>query len=296
MTEAGALPVASEDVHLDAADGLPLAATIFVPKGAPRRGVVVINPATSVRRRFYARFASFLAEQGHRVITYDYRGIGDSLTGPIAKSKACMQDWGRLDFAGVLDEAAKHYAGEPIYVVGHSVGGQVVGLASNLERVEGLVLVAAQSGYWGWWPIPARYWMAAMWTLIVPGLTRAFSYLPTARLGAGENLPSGVAFEWARWCRSPEFFVDVRGRPLETRFAQVRVPVLAYSFSDDKFAPPKAVDALVELYTNAQVERRRLTPAAIGVRTVGHFGFFRPAIGGRVWNDVASWLASKQAN
>jgi predicted alpha/beta hydrolase len=39
---------------------------------------VIINSATSVRCRYYSRFASFLFGEGFDVITYDYRGIGES--------------------------------------------------------------------------------------------------------------------------------------------------------------------------------------------------------------------------
>src|SRR2546421_3033841 len=42
------------------------------------RPVVIINAATSVRCRYYSRFASFLFANGMDVITFDYRGIGES--------------------------------------------------------------------------------------------------------------------------------------------------------------------------------------------------------------------------
>lgn len=42
------------------------------------RPVVIINAATSVRCRHYSRFADYLFANGFDVITFDYRGIGES--------------------------------------------------------------------------------------------------------------------------------------------------------------------------------------------------------------------------
>ncbi len=39
----------------------------------PQRPLVIINAATSVRCRYYSRFADYLFAQGCDVLTYDYR-------------------------------------------------------------------------------------------------------------------------------------------------------------------------------------------------------------------------------
>ena len=53
-----------------AADGFPIAITTYAP--AQRvRGVIVINAATGVRRRYYDPFATHLASQGFSVVTYE---------------------------------------------------------------------------------------------------------------------------------------------------------------------------------------------------------------------------------
>ena len=62
------------------------------------RPVVIINAATSVRCRYYARFAAFLHAHGFDVLTYDYRGIGESRPDRLRGFEAGWIDWGRLDF------------------------------------------------------------------------------------------------------------------------------------------------------------------------------------------------------
>ena len=59
---------------IPATDGFPLAATIY----GMGNDVVVVNAATAVPRQFYEAFAQFVAAHGYTVVTYDYRGIGES--------------------------------------------------------------------------------------------------------------------------------------------------------------------------------------------------------------------------
>lgn len=67
----------------------------------PTRPVVIINAATSVRCRHYSRFADYLFANGLDVITYDYRGIGESRDGSLRGFKASWSDWGMLDFEAI---------------------------------------------------------------------------------------------------------------------------------------------------------------------------------------------------
>ncbi|MGY3129503.1 putative alpha/beta hydrolase [Bradyrhizobium sp. USDA 4501] len=57
--------VFSDDIVVPAADGYPLAATLFLPRGT-RRQAVLINSATAVPRKVYRGFAGYLARRGAR--------------------------------------------------------------------------------------------------------------------------------------------------------------------------------------------------------------------------------------
>src|ERR1700753_2609140 len=69
--------VFTDDITFPAEDGYQLGATLFLPLG-PKRHAVLINSATAVPRKIYRKFAGYLARRGFAVLTYDYRGIGDS--------------------------------------------------------------------------------------------------------------------------------------------------------------------------------------------------------------------------
>jgi len=74
--------------------------------------------------------------------------------------------------------------------------------------------------------------------------------------------------------------------------ARVRAPVRAYAISDDPFAPLAAVAALRALYPNARWETRELAPRELGVKSIGHFGFFRERFRDSLWRESADWLES----
>lgn len=278
------------DLRVPATDGFSLAATMFEVGSEPSLGVVLIAPASGVKRGYYARYASFLAEQGFRVITLDYRGVGGSRPDRLRGFQAHMHEWARKDLAGVIDWIGERYRGEKLLLVGQSFGGQAIGLLPRPERIRAALVVAAQSGYHGHWSGVARLRVLALWYVLIPGLCRLFGYLPARALGLGEDLPGGVAREWARWGRHPGYILEAGEASWREGFARVEMPICAYSFSDDWYAPRAAVDALMSFYARAPIEHRHLRPRDVGAERVGHWGFFREGSRETLWRESASWL------
>jgi predicted alpha/beta hydrolase len=281
--------VAAEDLEIRAADGFELAATAFEAAGPSARPPVVVLSATGVPRAYYARFAAFLAGEGFPALTLDYRGISGSRPASLRSLSARMQDWAELDAAAAIELAGARWCAERVLIVGHSFGGQAVGLVPRPERIGGALLVAAQSGYWGHWRGAARPGMWLLWHAVIPILSRAFGWFPSRRLGLGEDLPSGVARQWAAWGRRPGYVIDGLPSARES-FARVRAPIRSISFGDDAFAPRAAVDALAAFYSGAAVERVHLQPFDLGVRSVGHFGYFRESFSDSLWRDAQRFL------
>ncbi|MHB8603965.1 MAG: alpha/beta hydrolase family protein [Thermoplasmatota archaeon] len=269
-----------------ARDGFSLGATLFEPAEAPRR-VVVLCGATAVKRSFYVPFARFLAECGLAVVTFDYRGVGGSRPKSLRGFRAKMHEWATLDIAGALDFAEKRWPGAPFAIVGHSSGGWSLGMVPNIGRVDRIVMVGSQHGNARYWPATKRWRFAAIWYAMIPAVATLAGHLP-GWTGVGEDLPKGVALEWAHWCRSRDFvFRDVPAR--RAAYAAIRAPILAWSFTDDSYAPPASVDALLVHFSGAKVETRRRSPTEIGA-PVGHFGFFRPKFRDTLWRDTVAWI------
>jgi predicted alpha/beta hydrolase len=268
-------------------DNFKLAGTLY--QAERNQSAVMINSGTGILRRYYDGFARFLCEHGFTVVTYDYRGIGDSRPATLRGFSATMHEWGQKDMSGVIDWITSKIQPPKLFIIGHSAGGQVAGLAANIDLAHAMVFVAAQSGYWRHWPFPLRYWYAGLWRA-TPVITNAFGYLPSRRLGIGQDLPRGVACEWAKWCRHPQYLFGY-GQTLDlTHYASFTGPILAYSFADDSYAPAAAVDALLCGYKGARVTRKHIAPSSLNVRRIGHFGFFRETFRDTLWRDTVDWL------
>ncbi len=282
----------AESFTVDGHKGGSLAATLYSPDQPGPTGTVIINSGVGVRQRFYSKFAEFLRSEGFRVVTYDYRGIGDSQDGSLRQLSVSIHDWGSQDFPSVVDAVAARFPDEKILLVGHSFGGQILGLARNHGQISAMMSVATQSGYWGHWPAPRRYMLAGLWYLLLPSLTAICSYFPAKRLGIGEDLPAGVARQWARWCRAPGYLLKDVEAHTSNRFKDFTGPIFSLSFDDDNLAPERAVSAIHELYSGAAVERRHVRAQESPPGRIGHFGFFRLSPEHELWEDSLAWLKS----
>jgi predicted alpha/beta hydrolase len=208
--------------------------------------------------------------------------------------QASARDWGELDATGVLKWVAARFPDDRCLVVGHSIGGQLLGLLPATVVVHRALLVAAQSGFWGLFGAPEKYLYALLWYVGIPLSTSFWGYFPARLLGLGEDLPTGVAREWSTWCRDADYIVSARHGVAREGFERFRAPILAYSLADDRIAPLPAVEALLALFVNAPVERRHVCPEAHGLQAIGHFGFFRPHCQSVLWPEAAGWLGAAQ--
>lgn len=290
-----------ESIEIPAADGYPLrghqwrhARTAGLPPP-----VAIINPATSVRCRYYARFAEYLHTQGWDVLTYDYRGIGESRRGSLRRLRADWVDWGEHDFEGVLRYAALNFPGQPIDVIGHSVGGFVIGLAQSAQRVRRIFTMGAQFAYWRDYRAEKRPGMFLKWHVLMPALAMLLGHVPAKRLGWMEDTPKGVALDWARM--GPRFEESVRrgalmadGLPqaagLARNFRTIGAPILAFGTEDDPYGTEAALDRLLRYYSASRRSHLRIAPRDVGLDAIGHFAFFHERFRDVLWPYALEWL------
>lgn len=280
----------SAPVQFHAEDGRLLSGVLF-SSPASNGHCVVIGCAMAVKSSYYHAFASFLAESGCVVLCYDYRGIGDSRAGAIRAEDATLWQWGQQDVTAAIAYMHRHYPEQKLSVVGHSLGGQLLGLASNNHLVTGLLAITTPSGYWSHWSGPRRYLLGLLWHVGMPSLTNLCGYFPSKRLRLGSaDLPANIAREWARWCRHPGYVVDAKGQPWRSGFEGFKGHILAYRVDDDWMAPEASVRALVGCYAHAAVDHRLLVAKGV-TRTgkLGHFGYFK-AENKALWPEALAWL------
>ena len=278
-----------ERVELRAPDGSAVVAHRFDALQA--RAVVVVAPALAVPQDFYRDFALGLAQRGLAALTFDFRGVGHAAPRSLRGYRATIDDWLRLDFETVVAAAREQAGGRPLFVVGHSLGSQLVALLPSATSVRALVAVAGGSGYWGRLSPRMRPMMLLMLHGAAPLSARLAGYFPGRRLRLLGDLPSGVMHQWRRWCLHEDYLIGIEPGAREA-YARARFDLLSLAFTDDAMMPQANVDALHSHLSGVARESRRLSPADAG-GPIGHVGFFRKRYRDTLWPIAADWLLAR---
>ncbi len=267
-------------------DGYRLQGHHFAP--VESRGItVVINAAIFVRQRFYFSFARWLASQGIHAVTFSNRGMGQSLTSEDRTWHHELRHWGERDLPAVMAWARRARPDDRLFLVGHSMGGQLAAMTDHVHDLDGIVTVASCSAYWHLWPRPQRYGILA-WYGTAAILGRVLPYFPAAHVNVGPNVASTLVRDWVRWGRHRDYLYGPFG--MRPTMADYQGRVLSWSFTDDQLGILPAVEALHHHYTQAQLSRRHVHPSEIGATSIGHFKWFREATGRPLWEQTVDWM------
>jgi predicted alpha/beta hydrolase len=278
---------------LHAHDGQPLIAYCFEPAQTARASVV-IAPGMAIAQSFYADFAHFLAGHGYRAWTFDYRGMGESRSGSLRGCEADISDWVKHDFDAMLGHAKAAGAALPLFILGHSLGGQTAPLLPSAAHISGLVNIAVGSGASHHNQPRTRRMAPLLWHVLMPLLSPLFGYFPGARIGVIGNVPRRAMEQWRRWCLNPEYLLSSEPGA-RSAYERAQFPVLGLTFSDDELLLEAGSKMMHEAYTDTPVDYRVLTPQQFGLPRIGHFGFFRKQHAAKLWPLVSDWLAKRSA-
>jgi predicted alpha/beta hydrolase len=272
---------AAEPVTITCADGVRLQGHFLPAQGSPAHAAaqpVLLCPATGVRQHFYLRFAAWLAEQGHAVLVFDYRGVGLSLHGPLKRCTATLAEWGQQDQVAALSWLLQRTGQDQVLLLGHSAGGQMLGLLPNHRHVSRVVGVAASTGWFKGmrlgFRLRARFGLLGLMPL---GIWLK-GYAPCSKIGLGEDLPARVARQWGQWCAAGGYATNaVKRQPQQDFHAEVRIPITVVHAADDDIANTATVSDLMRTFPHARKQVHRIAPHEHGLRAIGHIDWFRPS-------------------
>ena len=266
-----------EKLEIQCQDGYTLYARFYSHQTAQAKSLpILICPATGITKQFYHAYAIWLAEQGHDVLVFDFRGIGESLAGPLKKSKASIVQWGQLDIPAAIDSLLAKTGAAKVILLGHSAGGQLLGIVPNYEKVAKVVAVAGSTGHIKGLKGKTKLLAPLMFRGIFPVARYTLGYGPTQAIGMGENLPKDVAKQWAQFCMKPGYIINALGKTVFKDYhAQITCPITSIWASDDEIATQANVKDLFRLYPKAQTEMIQLKPQEYGHKGIGHMLMFK---------------------
>ncbi|WP_407557318.1 alpha/beta fold hydrolase [Winogradskyella sp. 4-2091] len=281
------------DVNINTPLGHQIGLTVFKPKSSNQKSII-ISSATGVLQYYYSKFSVYFSELGYTVYTFDYSGIGKSNknTSQLKSNIVDLKTWGENDQASVIDYAILQNTDHKIILITHSIGGQILAFNKNVSKIDTIITVASQSGYWKHWKGFERLKMITFWYVLIPVLTPLFGYFPAKKIGLFENLPKFMAYQWQRWGKHKDYILS-EFKSDELQFKNFDRSMLALSFPNDEFASKSSVDWLANQFVNAKVDRQHIAPNDLNIDNVGHFGFFRKKFQDSLWNMINDWIINK---
>jgi predicted alpha/beta hydrolase len=244
---------------------------------AAARAIIVICPAMGVSAGYYDRFAEAIAaSHGCHVAITDLRGQGSS-----SLRASRRVDWGyatmiERDWPALVEGLRQSWPGLPLYLLGHSQGGQLslLYLARQPEGVDGVITIACGSTYFRGWPFPASLNILAR-TQFVRGPALALGYFPGNKLGFGGRQARSEMRDWANAALNGRYDLIDAGMDYEAALWRVSKPVRIFSLDGDDFAPRGAADVLVQKLPPARVQHHHLTTADLPAEALDHFRWSR---------------------
>ena len=275
-------------------DGVASKLTIFKTDDSSFSApLLIFFPAMGVAASYYEGFAHRLSEEGIHVITADFRGHGHSAVRPSRSLDFGYHELLAYEYPKVIDIAREHFPDHPIYLAGHSLGGQLSALflAANPELAKGLILMASCSVYYKGWEGNSPWkvlWMAQ--------LSRAISsilgYYPGEQIGFAGREARSVMHDWAFNARTGRYVVKNSPHDYEALMPDLVIPILSVTLAGDWMAPRLAADKLCDKFKSARIDRIEINAAQAGLSKVSHFSWVKqPDYFARFFGD---WIKKEE--
>lgn len=250
--------------------------------------VLLIWPAMGTKGRNYLLFAEHLSMHGVTAVVGELRGHGSSSQRP---GHGCNYGYREMlqDWHTAVTTISERYPGRKIYLVGHSLGGQLSLLyaAANADSLAGVILIASCSVYYRCFG-KRKYGLRLAFPIIAT-LATVLGYFPGNRVGFAKKEGKQVMRDWIHQGKTGRYEPRGDTTQYEDLMGELEIPVLVLEAENDHFAPPEAVSHLVDKLRKAQKERHTIYDPQ-SRKGFTHFDWFRhpkPAV-----DLVTDWLGS----
>ncbi len=302
-------PGGLEEVEIRTSDGWDLRAGLIEAaggagaRGEAPKGVVVLAHAFMARRSEFHRagggLAGFLADAGWNVVSFDFRGHGESKR--TAGQAHASTDYGyddlvRGDLPAVVGFARSRLRGKgSVVVVGHSLGGHtsLVAQATGAIDVDALVGFGAAPWVRAFERSPARWAAKRALVMGMVATTRRVGRFPARALRRGSDDESRVLIEDVGRFASRGWGSADGSRDYLEAIGSVRVPVLQVVSTGDRLecAPECGAALLDRCGKGAPRQLLRIEGSDDGGPAPGHMDMVTSERVKIAWGGVAEWMS-----
>jgi predicted alpha/beta hydrolase len=268
------------------ADGASADLVLYRPEGDELAALLWV-PALGVAARHYEPLALALAAHGIAVAVHEWRGIGSSDRRASRRSNWGYRELLTDDLPTSLDALRAAVPSVPLYVGGHSLGGQLATLlaATSPIPLSGLALVGSGSPYWRCF----KPWVGLA-LVAAPLLANLVGWLPGRRVGFGGNEARGVIADWSRTGRTGRYAGRGIDADLEAALHRQRAPVYAQRLRDDWFGPEASLAFLLGKMPEAHQRNDVIGPDELAGAPADHFAWMKTPMD--IARRIAQWMGT----
>ncbi|MEV0358445.1 alpha/beta fold hydrolase [Nocardia sp. NPDC050697] len=278
FTELESAPVAT-------ADGVTFTVR-FLPAEQPAAPVVLILPAMAMKAKHYLALAASLHAEGLAVATTDLRAHGEATPALGEHRDFGYREMIETDLPAIVAAVRERFPDAPLYLFGHSLGGQLALLFASAEpeRVAGVGIIGTGTVFWYAFGV-RRWWEALSQIQYIGWVARRTGQWPGGVL-IPAPMPGGVMRDWSMHSLTSFYRPKGSSRRYNSLLRRLAKPVLVISLDEDVLGPKSNVDFLVERMPSARVTRWHVD-ASSGVAHRDHFTWVKdsPVLAAR----IAAW-------
>lgn len=259
-------------------DGEHYSLLVIPPKDKPLQKVILCLPAMGVPARKYLHLAESLCLEGFACAIFELRGIGSSSVRASRKSNFGYHEILNFDLPKAIEEIHRLYPGNPVYLLGHSLGGQLGLLFMSLhpQQISGLIGVATGTPYYKGWRFPHNI---GIWGLskVMRLVSFGIGHYPGRKLGFAGREARKLIKDWAFSVGSGNYRANGSTHHFEDKFKMLNQPALMLTIEDDHLAPPSSIKNLGNKLEQSQVTYHHLTKDDFERDSLGHFNWMKEA-------------------
>jgi predicted alpha/beta hydrolase len=155
-----------------------------------------------------------------------------------------------------------------------------MGLMANHSQISGAVSVGGSAFYVPEMSGITRFIANLFFKFYVPFCLSQFDYVPLKFFGWGEDIPSGVARQWARWSLQPGHIRNSFGADIKRHFyREFHSPILVLYADTGLITDQTRIEDMSDLYRSA----------ALKCKEIGHVNFFQKK-NAKLWPMVSDWM------
>ncbi|WP_054813864.1 alpha/beta hydrolase family protein [Nocardia arizonensis] len=254
--------------------------------------VVLIIPAMAMKARNYLALAKALHAQGLSVATCDLRAHGEAVPALGEHKDFGYREMLEIDMPALVGAVHDRFPQAPVYLFGHSIGGQLALLFASAEadRVAGVVTIGTGTVFWYAFG-PRRWWEALSQIQWIGMVSRVKGHWPGGVL-IPAPMPGGVMIDWSWHSLTSYYRPKGSKRRYNTLLARLTLPVLPISLSEDVLGPKSNVDFLASRMRRARLSRWHIDENS-AVANRDHFMWIKDSA--TIAPAVARWITTGAA-